>query len=168
MFTSIIASTCGGGIGMRHSWSNVMVPELVRWTGVPIRGIIYSRWDTIDPRYNSVTDDVMMMDQWKSIKHYFKLNNNIISKQKGQEGYDPCTKYDFIYKCLVTNMNYLTLVADGDGTIDETLWGFGGYGSKACTKLMGKQVNKGSQTILFYDIHRRYLHGYIHCHKLQP
>jgi hypothetical protein len=30
MFTNIYASTCGGGIGMGHSWSNVMVPELVR------------------------------------------------------------------------------------------------------------------------------------------
>jgi hypothetical protein len=47
------------------------------------------------------------------------------------EGYDLCAKYDFIYKCLVYNMNYLTLRADLDGTIDETTWGFGGYGGEA-------------------------------------
>ena len=70
MFTNNYASSCGGGIEMGHSWSNVMVPELVRWTGVPIwdgsldgkPGTIYSRWDTKDPRYDSITDDAMMMD----------------------------------------------------------------------------------------------------------
>ncbi len=108
------------------------------------------------------------MDRWKSIKCYFKLNNNIMSKQWGQEGYDPCTKYNFIYKCLVANINYLTLVADGDGTINEFLWGFGGYKSKACIGLMGNQVNKGGQTTLFYDIYCHYPCMYIHCHKLKP
>jgi hypothetical protein len=74
----------------------------------------------------------MSMDRWKKSKEqYFKLNNNIISKPRGQPGYDPCSKYDFIFQCLVCNMNYLTLVADGDGTIDETSWGFGGYGTEA-------------------------------------
>jgi hypothetical protein len=97
-------------------------------------GTIYSRWDTKDPRYDSITDDAMTMDQWKSIKCYFKLNNS-------QEGYDPCTKYDFIYKYLVTNMNYL-MVADGDGMINETLWGFGGYRSEACTRLMESKSTK--------------------------
>ena len=83
------------------------------------------------------------MERWKNIKRYFKLNNNMTTKQRGQEGYDPCAKYDFIYKCLIYNMNYLTLRADLDATIDETSWGFGGYGSEACGRLMGKQVDKG-------------------------
>ncbi len=56
----------------------------------------------------------------------------MLSKPRGMEGsYDPCAKYDFIYKCIVHNMNYLTLCADLDGTIDETTWGFGGYGGEA-------------------------------------
>jgi hypothetical protein len=144
--TNIYAATSGAGIGMGHAWQGVTVPELVRWTGVPIchgaldgkPGTISSRWDSSDPRYDSVTDDAMSMDRWKKIKRYFKLNNNIISKPRGQPGYDPCSKYDFIFQCLVCNMNYLTLVADGDGTIDETSWGFGGYGTEAVYRILGK------------------------------
>jgi hypothetical protein len=70
---------------MGHAWQGVTVPELVRWTGVPIRhgaldgkpGTISSRWDSSDPLYDSVMDDAMSMDRWKKIKRYFKLNNNI-------------------------------------------------------------------------------------------
>lgn len=175
-YTNIYAATSGAGIGMGHAWQGVTVPELVRWTGIPIRhgaldgkpGTISCRWDSLDPRYDSVIDDAMSMDRWKKIKRYFKLNNNIITKPRGQPGYDPCSKYDFIYQCLVCNMNYLTLVADGDGTIDETSWGFGGYGTEACFRVNGKQINKGGQTTLLYDINRRYPRAYIHRHKLQP
>ena len=109
----------------------------------------------------------MSMDRWKKIKWYFKLNNNIISKPRGQSGYDPCSKYDFILQCFVCNMNYLTMVADGDGTVDETSWGFGGHGTEAVYRILGKRMNKGGQTTLLYDINRRYPRGYIHCHKLQ-
>jgi hypothetical protein len=81
--------------------------------------------------------------------------------------YDPCAKYDFIYKCLVYNMNYLTLRADLDGMIDETMWGFGGYCGEAGSCLRDKKVSKGGQSTMLYDIHHCYPRGYIHCHKLQ-
>ena len=146
---------------MGHDWSNVTVPELVHWTGVPIRhgsldgkpGTTFSRWNKHDPCYDSAIADVMTIERWKSIKRYFKLNNNLLSKPRGMEGYDPCAKYDYIYKCLVHNMNYLTLRADSDGTIDETTWGFGGYGGEAVGRLMNKKVTKGGQSTMFYDIH---------------
>jgi hypothetical protein len=65
-------------------------------------------------------------------------------------------------------MNYLTLVADGDGTIDETSWGVGGYGTtEAVFRILGKGMNKGGQTTLLYDINHRYPCGYIRRHKLQ-
>jgi hypothetical protein len=107
------------------------------------------------------------MDRWKNIKRYFKLSNNIISKQWGQPGYDPCSKYDFIFQCLVCNMNYFTLVADGGATIDETSWGFGGYGTEAVYRILGKGMNKGGQTTLLYDINHRYPCAYILCHTMQ-
>jgi hypothetical protein len=117
----------------------VTVPELVHWTGVPIQhgaldgkaGTIFARWNADDPRYNSAIAESMTWECWKSIKRFFKLNNNFLSKLRGMEGYDPCAKYDFIYKCLVHKMNYLTLRADLDGRIDEMAWGFGGYGGEA-------------------------------------
>ena len=124
---------------MGHEWRNVTVPELVHWTGVPIQngaldgkaGTIFACWNADDPHYDSAIAESMTCERWKSIKRVFKLNNNLLSKPCGMEGYDPCAKYDFIYKCLVHKMNYLTLRADLDGTIDETTWGFGGYGGEA-------------------------------------
>ena len=35
--TNVYASTSGGGIGMGHEWRSVNVPELVKWTAVPLR-----------------------------------------------------------------------------------------------------------------------------------
>ena len=175
ILTNVYASISGGGSGMGHDWSNVTVPELVHWTGVPIRhgaldgkpGTTFSRWNEHDPRYDSAIADVMTIERWKSIKRFFKLNNNLISKPRGIEGYDPCAKYDFIYKCLIHNMNYLTLRANLDGTVDETTWGFGGYGGEAVGRLRDKKVTKGGQSTMYYDIHRRYPRAYIHRHKLQ-
>ena len=111
---------------MGHDWCNVTVPELVHQTGVPIHhgsldgkpGTIFSHWNAHDPCYDSAIADVMTIECWKSIQRYFKLSNNLLSKPNGMERYDPCVKYDFIYKCLVHNMNYLTLHGNSDGTTD--------------------------------------------------
>ncbi len=105
MLTKINAAISGGGIGIGNQWHNVTVPELVRWTAVPIRhgaldgkpGTLFLRWNFNDPRYNSVMDEGISMERYKNIKRYFKLNKNMTTKQWGQEGYDPCAKYDFIY-----------------------------------------------------------------------
>jgi hypothetical protein len=64
-------------------------------------------------------------------------------------------------------MNYLTLCADLDRTIDETTWGFGGYSSEAVVQLREKKATQGGQSTMFYDIHWRYPRAYIHQHKLQ-
>jgi hypothetical protein len=142
---------------MGHDWQNVTVSELMHWTGVPIwhgaldgkPGTIFAHWNAHDPCYDSVISEVMTIERWKSIKGFFKLNNNLLSKPRGMEGYVPCAKYDFIFKCLVHNMNSLTLCANSDGTIDETTWGFGGYGSEAVSQLRDNNVIKGGQSTMF-------------------
>jgi hypothetical protein len=139
ILANVYVSISGGGSGMGHDWRNVMVPELVHWTGVPTRhgsldgkpGTTFSPWNAHNPCYDSAIADVMTIERWKSIKCFFKPNNNLLSKPRGMEGYDTCAKYDFIYKCLIHNMNYLTLRADSDGTTDETTWGFGEFGGEA-------------------------------------
>ena len=68
----------------------------------------------------------------------------MVLKKKGDEGYDPCVKYDFIFKVLVHNVNYLTLEADLDGTIDESTWGFGGYSGDCGGRLINKPVSRGT------------------------
>ncbi len=101
---------------MGHEWQSVNVRELVRWTAVPIRHgaldgklvTLFTRWNGNDPRHNTVIDESILMERWKNIKHYFKLNNNLMTPARGMEGYDPCARYEFIYKCLIVNMNYLT------------------------------------------------------------
>ena len=57
----------------------------------------------------------------------FKLNNNMTEPERGQDGYDPCSKYDHIYKAVCHNMNFVTKHADLDFGIDESTWGFSGY-----------------------------------------
>ena len=72
---------------MGHEWHNVTVPELVHWTGVPIQhgaldgkaGTIFARWNADDPRYNSAIAESMTCKCWKSIKRFFKLNNNLLA-----------------------------------------------------------------------------------------
>jgi hypothetical protein len=56
ILTKVYASKSGGGSGMGHEWHNVTVPELVHWTGVPIRhgaldgkaGTIFAHWNADD------------------------------------------------------------------------------------------------------------------------
>jgi hypothetical protein len=91
IFTNFYASISGGGSGMGHNWCNDTVPQLVHWTGVPIwqgsldgkPGTTFSRWNKHDPRYDSTIADVVTIELWKSIKRYFKLNNNLLSKPRG-------------------------------------------------------------------------------------
>ena len=136
---------------MGHEWQSVNVRELVRWTAVPIchgaldgkPGTLFTRWNGNDPRHDTVIDESISMERWKNIKRYFKLNNNLQDKRKGEIGYDPCTKYDLVYKALIHNMNYVTKTADLDGTIDESTWGFGGFMGDCGSRLINKPVSRG-------------------------
>ena len=128
------------------------------------------------------------MSRWREIKRNFKLNNNLLGPKRGDAHYDPCGKYDLIFKALVHNMNYCTKTADMDCAVDESSWCFGGYcretgGSRLMNKSFQKvreisshsyhhvqqQLNyfyyflfvAGGQTTMIYDVHHRYPHGYV-------
>ena len=73
------------------------------------------------------------------IKKYFKLSNNLAEPKRGMPNYDPCSRYDFIYRVMVHNINQVTRRADSDGTIDESSWGFGGYMAECGGHLIGKR-----------------------------
>ena len=149
--TNVYAAAQGGGSGIGHDWRSVNVAELVHWTGVPIRNgaldgkpaTLNARWNAKDARYDQCIDDSISKSRWKQLKRYFKLNNNLQDKRKGEIGYDPCTKYDLVYKALIHNMNYVTKTADLDGTIDESTWGFGGYMADCGGRLINKPVSRG-------------------------
>lgn len=75
-------------------------------TAVPLRNgtldgkpsTLTMRWKEHDPRYNPVIAQNISFDRWKKIKRYFKLSMGIEEKKRGQDGYDPCVKYDYIYQ----------------------------------------------------------------------
>jgi hypothetical protein len=56
------------------------------------------RWKEHDPRHNPVIAQNISFDRRKKIKRYFKLSMGIEEKKRGQDGYDPCVKYDYIYQ----------------------------------------------------------------------
>jgi hypothetical protein len=74
------------------------------------------------------------------------LNNNLAEPKRGMVNYNPCSRYDYVYKTMVHNMNYATRRADSDGTMDESSWRFGGYIAECRGCLIEKKVPKGGQT----------------------
>jgi len=154
VFTNMYAFWKGAGSGYGLNFLPVAIPELVHWTAVPIRNgaldgksaTLFHRWRVGDPRYDALIAETMQLHRWKQVKRFFKLSMGIEEKKRGTVGYDPCVKYDYIYCCLIHNMNYVTQNADLDITIDETTWGFSGYSGDAGGRLMNKPVSKGEST----------------------
>jgi hypothetical protein len=69
----------------------------------------------------------------------------------------------------VHNTNALTKYADIYQCLDETTWGYGGFGeagSGVVSRLMGKKKNKGGQTVLSTDVGRKRVRFFTHRHKL--
>lgn len=151
VFTNMYAMWKGAGSGYGHDFTPVSIPELVHWAGVPLRNgaldgkpaTLFHRWKEHDPRYDPIIAENIKLSRWRQIKRYFKLSMGIEEKKRGEAGYDPCVKYDYIYRCLVHNMNYVTELADLDSTIDETTWGFSGFSGDAGGRLMNKPKSKG-------------------------
>ena len=131
-FTNVYATMSESGAGIGQGWKPTTIDEIAHWSGVPIRHgsldgrphIIHACWHPNDPHFNPVIADYISNSQWVMIKKYFKLNNNSAEPKRGMLNYNPCSSYDFAYKVLVHNMNYVTHRADMDGTIDESTWGF--------------------------------------------
>ena len=118
-------------------------------------------------------------------------NHNSSEPQRGTSNYNPCSKYNFIFKVLVHNINYCTKYEDLDPAIDESTWGFGGYMGEASWHLMNKPFPKGQniwlflhivllwffswmmcclwtggQTAMLFDVTWCCTRAYLHCHKL--
>jgi len=155
VFTNMYAFSKGAGTGYGHDFTPVSISELVQWTAIPIRNgaldgrpsTLKHRWkNTNGARYDPVLAKSMTYQRWRQIKRYFKLSMGLMETKRGSIGYDPCAKYDYIWKCLIHNMNYVTDEADLDCTIDETTWGFSGYSAEAGGRLINKPVSKGECT----------------------
>ncbi len=169
---------CQKGIGMTygHSVAEATMPEYVRWDGCLVRdgvrgggtGALYRRWLKDSACSDTLCQGAMSLHRWSQLKRIMKLNNNDTSKKRGETGYNPASKYDFIYEVITSNVRALTKNAELDLTGDETTWGFQGYGEKGAKvvyRVKGKPgVTKGGQTVIVCASNRIRPYWYQHRH----
>ena len=156
-----------------HNFRAISIPELIHFDGVVVRdgvkggtsGAIYRRWIPDGADGCDKVIDLINFSRWLEIKRCLKLNNNLTSKKKGDEGYDPTYKYDFIWNVLFYNINIISKEADLDLCGDETSWAHSGY-SDVTGRIMKKpRVSKGGQTVIVCDVSRNRPRAYVHRHK---
>ena len=131
---------------------------------------IYRRWQ-IGADYDDHIAMALSFRRWLQIKRVKKLcNNDSAIKNKDSVDYDPTYKYDYIFKCIINNVNFLSMDAELDCTIDETTFATaspGESGAGVTYRIVGKpNVSKGGQTVLICDAHRIRPRAYYHRHKL--
>ncbi|KAG7374512.1 hypothetical protein IV203_013607 [Nitzschia inconspicua] len=138
-----------------HKFKEVMIPELVRFDGALIR----------DGLLGGATDGAIYL-----LKRVWKLNDNEQAKKRGEEGYDPTYKYDYIFKAMIHNVRVISERALLDLCGDETTWGHQGYGEKGSgvlERIRNKPgITKGMQTVLLCDAYRFRVYAYHHRHKM--
>ena len=109
----------------------------------------------------------MTLDQNKRVKI---ICNNDTATKKGQVGYNPIYIFDYTWRCLIRNVNFLAKHAKIDICGDDKSWSTYSYG-EAGDRLTGRITNKagimkGGQTVLIIDVHCVRPHTYRHIHKL--
>ena len=175
-WSNMYACKLGLGGTYGHAFKNLTARELMVHDGCIVRdgvrggnGAIHRRWMNCAD-YDDDIFTAMPHRRWLQAKRVKKLCNNDVAPKKGEEGYDPCYKYDYIYKVIVHNINELSKRAELDITGDETSWATaspGEAGAGVTGRIMGKPgVSKGGQTVIISDSHRIRPRAYMHRHKL--
>jgi hypothetical protein len=112
----------------------------------------------------------MNYTRWLQLKRMYKLSHNARATKRGQSGYYPAYKYDYIYGGEINNTNLFIKEADFDFYREKTSWDHGGYGesnSGIVFRVIGKpQVTHGSQTVIMSDVSCTRPRAYIHRDKL--
>jgi hypothetical protein len=85
-------------------------------------GAIYSLWKS-DAKYDDMVANSTNYTRWLQIKRMYKINLNETATKRGQPGYYPAYKCDFIYKTIIKNTIFFTTEADLDLCGDETSHG---------------------------------------------
>jgi hypothetical protein len=82
------------------------------------------------------------------LKQTYKLCDNQAAPKKGDKGCNPGYKFEYIFKCIINNMNKLSYSSDLDLCGDETNWAHEA-GAGLLARFMGKPgVTKGGQIVL--------------------
>jgi len=162
-----------------HYVSPVTHQESIRFDGIIIangalggaEGDIHCRYVAGTPQYSQEIVNSMPFERFKKVKRSRKLCDNTTAAQRGEEGYDPAYKYDYIYQCLSHNTNYFTKLGNLDLCVDETSWPFGGFGEPKAGVVYNfkmKPFPRGGQVVLASSVGRTRIHSYVHrhdCHK---
>ena len=160
-----------------HKIQEVQLPEYVHFDGCLVRdgvrgggdGAIYRRWQDNTSASDNYIQDSISLQRWHQLKRILKLNNNDRAIKRGEEGYNPCYKYDMIYDVIIKNTIAITKKGGLDLTGDETSWGHQGYGEKGggnLFRVVGKPgISKGGQTVIVSATNRIRPYWYQHRHK---
>jgi hypothetical protein len=104
-----------------HAFKKRQTEELLRFDCIVIRygvkggrkGAIYRHWkDGAD--FCEYVTKAQNHTRLLQIKHTNNINLNSTTAKRGQEGYDPDYKYDYIYDTVIKNVSYFTEYADQD------------------------------------------------------
>ena len=125
---------CGGSYG--HSFLSATIPELVHFDSVVVRdgvkggsgGALHLQWDGSSSCYDPQVEATITQSRWLQLKRIYKLCDNDQAPKKGQDNYNPAYKYDYLFCCIVENMNAITRRADLDLCQDETTYATQAYG----------------------------------------
>lgn len=162
-----------------HYFDPLTLEDIIHFDGVPVRNgtlgksdaALHRRWMNSSSAYDPEIDQSISHARWLQVKRVIKLCDNDKCPKRGEPGYDPAYKYDMIWKVMVHNVNAISAKAALDLCGDETTFGHGGFGepgSGLWSRLTGKPVTKGGQTVLVTDCHRVRPRAYSHRHKLHP
>ena len=114
------------------------MPEFVKFDGCVVRdgekgggdGAIYRRWQPGLASLDEFIQSSLSLERWVQLKRILKLCNNDPAPKRGQPHYDPCYKYDLIFRAVVMNTISLSGKGELDLTGNETSWGHQGFGEK--------------------------------------
>jgi hypothetical protein len=145
-WTEKYATSIGLGGSYGHSFKEVMLEELLHFDSVVgvhggRDGAIYRRWREGKTTFNKDVAKSISHSRWSQLKRTNKLCDNDAAPKKGKEGYNPGYKFDYIFKCIINNINKVSYSSDLDLCGDETTWahnGCGEAGTGLLTQVMGK------------------------------
>jgi hypothetical protein len=156
-----------------HSFKEVMLEELLHLDSVVVCDGVHGRmdgcWREGETRFDKDVAKSISHTCWLQLKRAYKLCNKDAAPKKGEEGYNPGYKFDYIYKCIINNINELSYSSDLDLCGDETTWAHNGYGEASTgvlTQVMDKPgVTKGGQSVLISDAYHDQARAHLHWHK---